>query len=248
LSKSFQNAIVIASTVVNEDWIELFFLLDALRDAKNVILCVPYIGYSRQDVQNQNESFGSGLFSRFLETMNVSRCIFLDNHSKPTIRIPYIHLGADEIFKTDITSKYDASKITIVSPDIGGAYRANAISKTLKCDFALCNKAKDVFGELKKIDVVGNVVDKICIVVDDIIDSGATLCYAAEALLQAGCRGVAAYATHGILSKGSIEKLAKSSISEVTLTDSIFNNDIISSKIRKLSISSLIAETIRCIL
>jgi ribose-phosphate pyrophosphokinase len=180
--------------------------------------------------------------------MNVSRCIFLDNHSKPTIRIPYIHLGADEIFKTDITSKYDASKITIVSPDIGGAYRANAISKTLKCDFALCNKAKDVFGELKKIDVVGNVVDKICIVVDDIIDSGATLCYAAEALLQAGCRGVAAYATHGILSKGSIEKLAKSSISEVTLTDSIFNNDIISSKIRKLSISSLIAETIRCIL
>jgi ribose-phosphate pyrophosphokinase len=246
--KYFHDVIVVSSTVSNEDWIELFLLLDALRDVENVILCMPYMGYSRQDIQNQNESFGAGLFSRLLETMNISRCILLDNHSEPFIRIPALHISAEKIFTADISGKYSSENIVVVSPDIGGAYRADAISKALGCGFAMCNKAKNVFGELKKTDVAGNVANKICILVDDIIDSGATLCYASGALMNAGSKAVVAYSTHGILSKGSIERLEKSDIAEIILTDSVGNTENLSAKFKKLSIASLIAEAIRCIL
>ncbi|MDR1982466.1 MAG: ribose-phosphate diphosphokinase [Holosporaceae bacterium] len=246
--KYFHNVIVLAATPKNEDWMELFLLLDALRDSKNLILCMTYMGYSRQDVQNKNESFGAGLFSRLLETMNVSSCIVFDNHCEPLIRIPTMHISTEKIFEPDIMSKYNSDKIVIVSPDIGGAYRADTISKALRCDFAVCNKARDVFGELKKTDVVGNVTNKICVLIDDIIDSGATLCHASDALLKAGCKGVVAYSTHGIFSQGSIEKLNNSDMMEITVTDSVEGEKNLPTKFRKLSIDSLIAETIRCIL
>ncbi|MDR1236577.1 MAG: ribose-phosphate diphosphokinase [Holosporaceae bacterium] len=247
LPKSFRNVIVLSSTVTNEDWIELFLLLDALRDAKNVILCMPYSGYSRQDVQIPNESFGAGLFSRLLEKMNISHCIMLDNHSEPFIRIPLIHISADKIFASSISSKYDAEKIVIVSPDIGGAYRANLIARAVGCDFALCNKVRDVFNKLKKVSVVGNVRGKICVLVDDIIDSGATICYAADALLNAGGTVVAAYATHAIFSEGAIEKLEKSGMVEVTVTDSVNVSENLPTKFKKNSVASLIAEAVQCI-
>jgi ribose-phosphate pyrophosphokinase len=246
--KHFHDVIVVASTVTNEDWIELFLLLDALRDSENLILCMSYMGYSRQDSQNSNESFGAGLFPSLLESMNIFRCIILDNHGELHVRIPTIHISPEKIFISDITSKYSSSKIAIVSPDIGGAHRAGSIAKAMGCDFAICNKVRDVFGELKKTDVVGNVEDKICVLIDDIVDSGATLCHASNSLSEHGCRGIVAYCTHGILSKGSVSKLEKSNIAEITLTDSIACVENLSQKFRKLSIASLIAEAIRCIL
>lgn len=246
LPKSFCDAAVVSSTVANDDWIELLLLLDALRDAKNIILCMPYMGYSRQDTQSQNESLGARLFARLLEATNVARCIVLDNHCEPMMRIPYAHLSANEIFETDVVRKYALEQIVVVSPDIGGAYRASALSRSLKCGFAVCNKARDVFGELKKTEAVGEVSNKICILVDDIVDSGATLCHAAEALLSAGAKGIAAYAVHGVLSDGSRERLEKSRIEEIVLTDSISGPDISSPKFRKLSVASLLAEAIRC--
>ncbi|MDR0631955.1 MAG: ribose-phosphate diphosphokinase [Holosporaceae bacterium] len=246
--KRFHDVIVVASTVANEDWIELFLLLDALRDSKNLTLCVSYMGYSRQDTQNPNESFGADLFPRLLENMNIFRCIILDNHGEPRIRIPTIHVSPEKAFISDITSKYNSDKIVIVSPDIGGAYRAGSIAKAMGCNFAICNKVRDVFGELKKTDVIGDVKDKICVLVDDIVDSGATLCRAADSLSKHGCDGIVAYCTHGILSKGSVPKLEKSNIAEIILTDSIACPNELSQKFRKLSIASLIAEAIRCIL
>ncbi|MDR1375523.1 MAG: ribose-phosphate diphosphokinase [Holosporaceae bacterium] len=248
LSKSFGNVMVLSSTVTNEDWLELLLLLDALRDAKNITICMPYMGYSRQDVQNQNESFGARLFPRLLETASVAHCIILDNHAEPMMCFPYTHLSANGIFEADIMSKYSMQQIVVVSPDIGGAYRANAVSRSLKCDFAICNKARDVFGELKKTDVVGNVSNKICVLIDDIVDSGATLCHAAGALLEAGSNGVVAYVVHGVLSNGSRERLEKSRIEEIVLTDSICATNVNSSKFRKLSVASLLAETIRYIM
>jgi ribose-phosphate pyrophosphokinase len=247
LPKRFGDVIVLSSVVTNEDWIELFLLLDVLRYAKNVILCMPYAGYSRQDVQIPNESFGSCLFSRLLETMNISRCIMLDNHSEPFIRIPLIHISADKIFALNIASKHDAKKIIIVSPDIGGAHRANSVAKAVGCDFALCNKVRDVFNKLKRINVIGNVSGKICILIDDITDSGATMCYASDALLKAGGTAVTAYATHAVLSEGSIEKLEKSCIAEITFTDSINIAENLPAKFKKISVASLIAEAIRYI-
>jgi ribose-phosphate pyrophosphokinase len=247
MPKYFHNVVVLASVISNEDWVELFLLLDALRDSKNVILCMPYMGYSRQDVQIPNESFGAGLFSRLLEVMNISRCIVLDSHSEPFLRLPFIHISAEKIFTSNIVSKYDTKKIVVVSPDIGGAYRANLVARAIGCDFALCNKVRDVFNKLKKIDVIGSVAGKICILVDDIVDSGATICYAADALMKAGGTAVATYATHAVLSDGAVEKLEKSDIIELTFTDSINIVENLPTKFKKISVASLMAEAIRCI-
>jgi len=244
--KKIREAVVSAATLKNEDWIELFFLLDAMRETERLVLCMPYMGYSRHDVQNQNESFGAGLFSKLLETMNVSHCILVDNHSEPFLRIPTSHISAEKIFRTNIANKYPSDQLVVVSPDIGGAYRASAMARSLGCDFAVCNKWRDVFGDLKKSDIIGNVANKICVLIDDIVDSGSTLCHAADTLFKAGSRGVMAYVTHGVLSKGSIVDLEKSGMAEIVLTDSINNN--LSGKFKKLSIASLIAEAIQCIL
>lgn len=247
LRKTFHDVVVIASTETNDDWIELFMLLDALRNSSNVILCLSYMGYSRQDMQFTNESFAAGLFPKLLENMNISRCIIIDNHSEPLFRIPMIHLSAQSIFEKDIAAKYTSNQVVIVSPDLGGVHRAYNIAKSLQCDFVICNKAKNVFGELKRVDHIGSVKDKICILIDDMIDSGATLCHASENLVNSGSRGVVAYCTHGVLSNGSIEKIEKSHISEIVLTDSIHKVENLSGKFRKLSIDSLIVEAIQCI-
>ena len=245
LRKPFHRAVVMASTETNNDWIELFLLLDALRNSTNVILFLSYMGYSRQDQQLANESFAAGLFPRLLEQVNVSRCIVMDNHSEPMFRIPTQHISACSIFEKDISEKYASDQIVVVSPDLGGVRRAFNIARSLNCEFAICNKAKNVFGDLKRVDHLGNVNGKICILVDDIVDSGSTLCRASEELIKAGSQGVVAYCTHGILSDGSIEKIEKSHISEIVLTDSIHRSEKLPKKFRKLSIGLLIIDAIQ---
>jgi ribose-phosphate pyrophosphokinase len=244
----FHDAVVVASTVSGEDWMELFLLLDALRDSKNLVLCLPYVGYARQDVQKQNESFGAGLFFRLLETMNVSRCIIVDNHGEPSTRIPTLHVSCGKIFAEDIKSRHNPDEIVVVSPDIGGARRANSVARAIGCDFAICHKTRNTSGQLEKIDVLGNVARKRCILIDDIVDTGATLCLAAASLLKAGCASVEAYATHGLLSKEAAARLDRSDIAALTLTDSVYQRENLSKKFKKLSIASLITEAIRCTL
>ncbi len=247
VSKGFNHVIVMASTETNDDWIELFLLLDAIRNANDVTLCLPYMGYSRQDKQIENASFATNLFSKFLESMKLSRCILLDNHSEPLIRIPTQHISTQIIFEKDIAEKYHPEQTVIVSPDFGRARRAYNISKGLKCDFIICNKDKNVFGELKKIRYTGEVTNKICVVIDDIIDSGSTLKHVSEVLLDSGCKAVVAYCTHGFFSNGAIENLEKSSISEIVITNSICRFEKLPQKFRKLSIDSLIVDAIQCI-
>ncbi|GHU12055.1 ribose-phosphate pyrophosphokinase [Alphaproteobacteria bacterium] len=248
LEQSFREVVVMAATTNHDEWIELFLLLDALRSAKNIVLCLTYMGYSRQDRQSENESFGAGLFSRLLDTMNISTCIILDNHNEPLLRTPTHHISARRIFEADISRKYKSSQIAVVSPDIGGAYRADLSAKSLGCDFAICNKAKNVFGELKSVDKLGDVSGKICVLIDDMVDSGSTLHHASDILMKFGAIDVVAYCTHGVLSDGSLEKLEESALTEIVLTDSIAHPQHLSGKFRTLSIASLIAETIRCIL
>ncbi|MDR2723792.1 MAG: ribose-phosphate diphosphokinase [Holosporaceae bacterium] len=242
------NAIVVASTVTHEDWMELFLLLDALRGSEKIVLCMSYMGYSRQDVRHRNESFGAHLFSRLLDNMSISYCIILDNHSEPFIKIPTIHVSCHKIFATAIENKYKPDRIVIVSPDVGGAHRASSIAQAIGCDFAICNKIRDPLGQVQESVVLGNVAHKTCILVDDIIDSGATLRFASNSLLKAGCSDVAAYVTHGIFSNRAVEDLDRSSITEITLTDSIGHGGGLPVKFQKLSTASLIAEAIRCIL
>lgn len=241
------SATIIANTETDSDWIELFLLLDAMKGVKDITLCLTYMGYSRQDQQNSNESMAARMFASILETTNISRCIMIDNHSEPLIRIPTQHISARTVFERDIADKYSSDQVVLVSPDLGGVRRAYDMSRALKCEFIICNKAKTVFGELKRIDPIGSVKDKLCILIDDMIDSGATICHAAESLIRAGARGVIAYCTHGVLSKGSIERLASSDISEIVLTDTLQKDIVFPSKIRKISIDSLLVDAIRCI-
>ncbi|MDR2646403.1 MAG: ribose-phosphate diphosphokinase [Holosporaceae bacterium] len=248
LPKCFSDVIVVASTVTHDDWMELFLLLNALRDSKNIILFLSYVGYSRQDIQNSNESFGAGLFPLLLETANISQCIVFDNHCEPFFRIPTVHVSSAQIFASDIVGRYDADKVIVVFPDVGGARRASTVARLVGCSFAICHKTRDAFGLLEKSDVVGNVSSKICVLIDDIVDSGATLCAAADALMKAGCAGVVSYCSHGILSGEAVGKLDRSEITEITLTDSIECSRILPMKFKKLSIASLIAEAIQCIL
>ena len=241
------TATIIANTETDSDWIELFLLLDSMKSVKDITLCLTYMGYSRQDQQNPNESMAARMFATLLETTNIARCIIIDNHSEPLLRIPTQHICARTLFERDIADKYSSDQIVLVSPDLGGVRRAYDLSRSLKCEFIICNKAKTVFGELKRIDPIGSIKDKLCILIDDMIDSGSTICHAAESLIRAGARGVVAYCTHGVLSKGAIERLAASDISEIVLTDTIQKDIVFPSKIRKISIDSLLVDTIRCI-
>lgn len=244
LQKSFSDVMIIANTLTNEDWLELFLLLDALKNTKQINLCLTYMGYSRQDKINPNESTGNILFLNFLETFNISKFIFLDNHNEPLINSPFLHLSATPVFLEDIKSQYNSEEIVIVSPDFGRAKEAQFLAKSLKCDIAVCVKTRDVFNKINKIKVLGNVQNKICILIDDMIDSGGTLCHASNALLEVKACKVVAYATHGIFSQGAVQSLISSNIAEIVVTDSI-SNDNLPMKFRKLSIVSLLAETMR---
>ena len=248
LQKTFRDVVVITNTITNDDWMELFLLLDALRDAAKVVLCLPYMGYSRQDKQIPNESFAARSLCAMLETLNISNCIVVDNHSEPMFRISTKHINAHSVFAGDISTKYNPSQVTIVSPDVGGACRAYEIAKSIGAEFIVCNKERSVFGELKKIAPIGVVAGKICVLVDDMVDSGWTLRKASDALIEAGASSVAAYCTHYTLSAGTLERLEESRIMEMVFTDTILNDIPLIPKFRKLSIASLIVDAIRCIL
>lgn len=246
--KICRESIVIASTIANNDWIELFLLLDAVRHSQRIILCMPFMGYARQDLVLPNESCGAQVFAKLLDSTKISQCITLEQHSVPMTRTPTINLCADDLFISDISDKFSIPQIVIVSPDLGGASRASRIAKKLKADFAVCRKVKTVFGEMKQVDVIGDVREKICVIVDDIIDSGATMFHAAEALTSAGAAAIVTYAVHGLFSGNAIENLDSSAIKEIVLTDSVSSSYKFSKKFRELSTDSLLIETIREIL
>lgn len=248
-SECSSEAIVIASTKTSDDWIELFLMLDMLRAAKSLILCLPYMGYLRQSNVLQNQSRGAQMFFHILETMRVDSCLLLDAHIDPISRIVTDNLSALKLFQADIelniTPKYASSDIVVVSPDFGGVKRAETLANLLKSEFALCKKTRDVFGNVKKIELLGDVKNKICILVDDIIDSGSTLCHASDILLQSGCREVMAYCTHAVLSDGAFKKVSDSGICEVVITDSIFYDGPLPDGFRLLSVDGLLADVIR---
>lgn len=246
-AKSFRNAVLLASAVNNDDWFELFLLLDALRTAENILLCMPYCGYARQDHRAENESCGAELTLRFLENFsNVRRCIFLDRHREPNIRIPAVNLHAGEIFADDIRVRY--SSAVIVSPDFGGTERAADTAKFLSAPLVICNKYKNLLGIVKKICVIGDVKGKNCVLIDDMADSGATLCAAAGELMLQGASGVSAYVTHGLLSGRAVENIEKSMLKEVVITDSLPCPRDLPEKFRVVSAASLIISAIRGIL
>lgn len=247
--KKIYDAILISSTVTNDDWIELILLLDALKDARRIILCMPFMGYTRQDKYMPGVSFGFQVFSTLIEAQNISHFILLDNHTTPIFKKPTINLSTAALFETEILRKYPKEEKIIVSPDLGSAKRAERIARALKSELALISKKRDVFGILRESTLIsGEIKDKLCIIIDDMVDSGQTLVFASQKLKEAGAFSISSYASHGLLNERCVDRIKKSDIIELVLTDSINCDSIKCEKIRKLSVASLISEAIKDIL
>jgi ribose-phosphate pyrophosphokinase len=161
--------------------------------------------------------------------------------------IPVDNLYAAPLFSRDITERFAGRELMIVSPDVGGVLRARIIARRLNCDLAIIDKRRERAGVSEVMNIIGDVKDRDCILIDDIVDSGGTLCNAAEALLANGARSASVYVTHGVLSGGAVARIAASPIEKLTITDSIGATEAVrlAHNVRQLTIAPLLAEAMR---
>jgi len=161
--------------------------------------------------------------------------------------IPVDNMFAAPLFTRDIQERYAGRDLMIVSPDVGGVVRARAVATRLNCDLAIIDKRRDRAGVSEVMNVIGDVSGRHCILVDDIVDSGGTLCNAATALIGHGASSASVYVTHGVLSGGAVARIAASPIETLTVTDSILATEAVrtANNIRQASIADLLAEAIR---
>ena len=233
---------------------EQLVLVDALKraSARSVTAVIPYFGYSRQDrrVRSARVPISAKVVADMFASVGIDRVLTIDLHSE-TIQ-GFFDMPADNVYATkfmvdDIKDNNDRNEVVVVSPDVGGVVRSRALAKLLDdTDLAIIDKRRAVANESEVMNIIGEVEGKVCIVPDDIIDTAGTLCNAAKALKDKGAKAVKAYITHPVLSGPAIERLNKSDIDELIVTNSIpLNKDAKKcSKIRVISIANIIAECI----
>jgi ribose-phosphate pyrophosphokinase len=160
--------------------------------------------------------------------------------------MPVDNLFAGPVMVRDIKDHYNVSNTVVVSPDVGGVVRARALAKRLDCPLAIVDKRREKAGESEVMNIIGNVSGKSCILIDDIVDSGGTLCNAADALIESGATDVNAYLTHGVLSGGAVSRITSSKLKQIVITDSIQPTEAVkvARNVRVISIASLIGEAI----
>ena len=249
---------VIQSTCApsNDNLMELMLIIDALKrsSASRITAILPYYGYARQDrrVRSARVPISAKVIADMMNTVGIDRVLTVDLHSESIqgfFDMPADNVYATKIMHDDIKSKSSSDeKILVVSPDVGGVVRARALAKFLdESDLAIIDKRRATANESKVMNIIGDVKGKSCIVPDDIIDTAGTLCNAAEALKDAGAAKVKAYITHPVLSGPAIERISKSSIDELVVTNSIpLSPDAKKcSKIRVISLAPTLAECIR---
>ena len=249
---------VIQSTCApsNDNLMELMLIIDALKrsSASRITAILPYYGYARQDrrVRSARVPISAKVIADMMNTVGIDRVLTVDLHSESIqgfFDMPADNVYATKIMHDDIKSKSSSDeKILVVSPDVGGVVRARALAKFLdESDLAIIDKRRATANESKVMNIIGDVKGKSCIVPDDIIDTAGTLCNAADALKDAGAAKVKAYITHPVLSGPAIERISKSSIDELVVTNSIpLSPDAKKcSKIRVISLAPTLAECIR---
>ena len=250
------DTFIIQSTCFPADkhLMELMLLADALKrsSASKITAVVPYYGYARQDrrVRSSRVPISAKVVSDMFSSVGINRVLTLDLHSE-TIQ-GFFDMPADNVYATkfmvdDIKDNNDRNEVVVVSPDVGGVVRSRALAKLLDdTDLAIIDKRRAVANESEVMNIIGEVEGKVCIVPDDIIDTAGTLCNAAKALKNKGAKAVKAYITHPVLSGPAIERLNKSDIDELIVTNSIPLNKEAKkcSKIRVISIANIIAECI----
>jgi ribose-phosphate pyrophosphokinase len=209
---------------------------------------MPYFGYARQDRKpGPRTPISAKLVANMIERAGADRVLTLDLHAgqiQGFFDIPTDNLFSGPVMVRDIRERFDGANLTVISPDVGGVVRARGLAKRIGAPLAIVDKRRERAGESEVMNIIGDVRGRSCILVDDIVDSGGTLCNAAEALLQEGATDVCAYITHGVLSGGAVARITASKLKELVITDSIQATEAVrvSRNIRVLSIAPLIGE------
>ncbi|MBG0808795.1 ribose-phosphate pyrophosphokinase [Methylosinus sp. H3A] len=249
-----QDTFVVQSTSApsNDHLMELLIMIDALRraSARRITAVIPYFGYARQDRKGTSRTpISAKLVANLITRAGADRVLTVDLHAgqiQGFFDIPTDNLFAAPVMVADIKSHAKLPNAMVVSPDTGGVVRARALAKRIDAPLAIVDKRRERAGESEVMNIIGDVVGRNCILVDDIVDSGGTLCNAAEALLAAGAISVSAYITHGVLSGAAAERVAASKLKELVLTDTIAATSAVQEarNIRVISIGALIGEAI----
>ena len=250
-----EDVFVVQSTSypANDNLMELLITLDALRraSARRVTAVIPYFGYARQDRKSGPRTpISAKLVANLITEAGAHRVLTMDLHAgqiQGFFDIPVDNMFAAPLFTRDIQERYAGRDLMIVSPDVGGVVRARAVATRLNCDLAIIDKRRDRAGVSEVMNVIGDVSGRHCILVDDIVDSGGTLCNAATALIGHGASSASVYVTHGVLSGGAVARIAASPIETLTVTDRILATEAVrtANNIRQASIADLLAEAIR---
>ena len=231
---------------------ELLITMDALKrgSARRITACIPYFGYARQDRKSGPRTpITAKLVADILTTAGADRLLTVDLHAAQIqgfFDIPVDNLFASPLFQKDIQERLTDQNILVVSPDVGGLVRARGLARRLNCGLAVIDKRREKPGISEVMNVIGQVKGYHCLLTDDIVDSGGTICNAAKALFEEGALSVRAYVTHGVFSSPALESIETSPLQEVVVTDSILATEAVEkcSKIRQIHLAPLLGEAI----
>ena len=250
-----EDVFVVQSTSypANDNLMELLVTLDALRrsSARRITAVIPYYGYARQDRKSGPRTpISAKLVANLITKAGADRVLTIDLHAgqiQGFFDIPTDNLFAAPVFIDDIKARYGDEPLVVVSPDVGGVVRARAVASRIHADLAIIDKRRERAGVSEVMNIIGDVSRRRCILVDDIVDSGGTLCNAAEALMEAGAVSVDAYITHGVLSGGAVARISSSPLASLVTTDSIEATAAVrvAHNIRQISVAPLLGEAVR---
>ena len=249
-----QDVFIVQSTSfpANDHLMEILIMTDACRraSARRITAVIPYFGYARQDRKaGPRTPISAKLVANMITHAGADRVLTVDLHAgqiQGFFDIPTDNLFSAPVMVRDIKEKMELGNVMVVSPDVGGVVRARALAKRIDAPLAIVDKRRERAGESEVMNIIGDVRGRSCILVDDIVDSGGTLCNAADALLASGAKEVSAYITHGVLSGGAVARIASSKLKEMVLTDTIQPTEAVrvARNIRCISIAPLIGEAI----
>ncbi|CAG2139445.1 Ribose-phosphate pyrophosphokinase [Cupriavidus yeoncheonensis] len=248
-----KHVIVLQSTCAptNDNLMELMVMVDALKraSARSITAAMPYFGYARQDRRPRSArvAISAKVVANMLEVAGVERVLTMDLHADQIqgfFDIPVDNIYASPVLLGDLREK-NYGDLLVVSPDVGGVVRARALAKELNCDLAIIDKRRPKANVAEVMNIIGEVDGRNCVIMDDMIDTGGTLCKAAQVLKERGAQKVFAYCTHPVLSGGAAARIADSALDEVVVCDTIPLSEEAAKcgKIRQLSTAPLLAET-----
>ena len=223
------------SNPANDNLMELLIMADALRrsSAQRITAVIPYFGYARQDRRTKARTpISAKLVANMIVEAGIERVLTMDLHAAQIqgfFDIPVDNLYASPVFALDIQTQFKGQldDVMIVSPDVGGVARARELAKRIEAPLSIVDKRREKAGEVAEMTVIGDVTDKICIIVDDMCDTAGTMCKAADILLENGAKEVHAYTTHGVLSGPAVERITNSSLKSMVITDTIAGTDAV---------------------